>query len=232
MDDRPLNSDEIVENHTTFDLNAAIRRWRENLAQSPSFRGDDIEELESHLRDSVTQLQSQSLSDEEAFTIATRRVGSGAALTEEFGRINASALWVDRMLWMAIGWASVSIVLQLQTSVSFGLMIPPLGLPPFVLAILWVSPLILAGLVLRSLARPDGNIPQVMKNLLSKPGRLSLTFLGLGLVSAALNTWAMSRLRGGLMWDGQRHLLVLYTWAIIALLIFFLAKRRLRSAHD
>jgi hypothetical protein len=216
-----------MENNNLFDLNAAIRTWRENLAQSPNFRGDDLDELESHLRDSVTQLESQSLSEEEAFTIAVRRVGPGAMLSAEFGRINTSGLWIDRMLWMAIGWASVSIVLQLQTSVSIGLMIPPLGLPPFVLAILWVSPLILAGLVLRSLARPDGNIPQVMKDLLSKPGRLSLTFLGLGLVSDALNLWALSRIMGGLIW-AQRHLVVLFTWTIIALLIFVLARRRLQ----
>ena len=231
MDDRPHNPDEIMENNNLFDLNAAIRRWRENLAQSPNFRGDDLDELESHLRDSVTQLQSQSLSEEEALTIAARRVGPGAMLSAEFGRINTSGLWIDRMLWMLLGAVSVSIVLSWQSSVALAL-IAPNRLPAFVSAIVWVSPLILAGLVLRSLARPDGNIPQVMKNLLSNPGRLSLTFLVLGLVSDTLRTWALTHITRGPAWVDQPHLLVLCTWTIIALLIFVLARRRLQPMED
>lgn len=237
MDDRPRNPDEIMENNTLFDLNAAIRRWRENLAQSPSFRRDDIEELESHLRDSVMQLQSQSLSEEEAFTIAARRVGPGAKLSAEFGRINTSVLWIDRMLWMLLGVVCVSIVRSWLSSVSFALMVPN-GLPRFVSVVLWVSPLILAGLVLRSLARSDGSVPRMMANLLGNPGRLSLTFLGLGLVTFFLRAWSVSYISGrgphtvGLMWFIEPNLLVLFTWAIIALLIFVLARRRLRSAEN
>jgi hypothetical protein len=47
-----------MENQTSFDLNAAIQRWRRELAKSSSFRADDLEELESHLRDSESSLQS------------------------------------------------------------------------------------------------------------------------------------------------------------------------------
>jgi hypothetical protein len=65
-----------MENETSFDLNAAIQRWRGQLAGSPSFRADDLEELESHLRDSVVSLQAKELSDEEAFLIAVRRTGT------------------------------------------------------------------------------------------------------------------------------------------------------------
>jgi hypothetical protein len=226
VDDRPHYPHKIMENNNLFDLNAAIRIWRENLAQSPSFRGDDIEELESHLRDSVTQLQSQNLSEDEAFTIATRRVGPGAMLSAEFGRINTSGLWMDRMLWMLLGAVSVSIVQSWQSSVSLAL-IAPNGFSVFVSAILWVSPLILAGLVLRSLARPDGSIPQVMTNLVRNPGRLSLTFMVLGLFSIALRGWAVSHVAGHPQWANPIGL-TLSGWAIVALLIFVLARRRLQ----
>ena len=70
MDDRPRNPDEPMENQTSFDLKAAVRRWRENLAQSPEFRTEDIDELESHVQDSVSDLQRRGLSAEEAFVIA------------------------------------------------------------------------------------------------------------------------------------------------------------------
>ena len=51
-----------METTTSFDLNRAIQSWRENLAQSPAFRGENLNELESHLRDSVATWQARGLS--------------------------------------------------------------------------------------------------------------------------------------------------------------------------
>ena len=64
-----------MENRTPFDLNEAIRRWQENLGDSPAFGADNLEELASHLRASVQSLKADGLSEEEAFLIATRRIG-------------------------------------------------------------------------------------------------------------------------------------------------------------
>lgn len=88
MDDRPYNSGKTMEHASTFDLNIALRRWLENLAQSPQFRPADLAELESHVLDSVNQLQTQGLSSEESFLIATRRVGPAEKLEPEFAKIN------------------------------------------------------------------------------------------------------------------------------------------------
>jgi hypothetical protein len=71
-----------------FDLNAAFHLWREQLSQSPQFRQENLDELESHLRDSVGVLQSKGLSADEAFLIGTRRVGKDAALEREFASEN------------------------------------------------------------------------------------------------------------------------------------------------
>jgi hypothetical protein len=92
-----------MENQTAFELNLAIQRWRENLAQSSAFRDENLNELESHLRDSIATLQSGALSDEEAFVIAIKRIGSAGALEQEFGKMNRNALWLERLLWMLIG---------------------------------------------------------------------------------------------------------------------------------
>ena len=92
-----------MENPTSFDLNRAIQQWRENLGQSPAFRSENLNELETHLCDSIATLRTRGLSAEEAFTIATRRIGKGGSLETEFGKVNQRAVWLDRVLWMLIG---------------------------------------------------------------------------------------------------------------------------------
>ena len=108
-----------MENETSFDLNDAIRRWRLELAKSASFRAEDLEELESHLRDSESSLRSQGLTGEEAFLIAVRRVGSRDALAAEFATINGPSVWLDRLLWMATGSITISALWSLTTTLLF-----------------------------------------------------------------------------------------------------------------
>ena len=103
MDDRPRNILKIMENQTSFELNRAIRQWRENLARSSAFRNENLNELESHLRDSIDGLRTRELSDEEAFLIATRRIGESQRLESEFGKLNRSNIWLDRAMWILIG---------------------------------------------------------------------------------------------------------------------------------
>lgn len=81
-----------METAIEFDLNTALRHWLEGLAQSPHFRKENVAELESHVRDSMIRLESQGLSAEESFLIATRRVGSVEKLEGEFAKVNPSPL--------------------------------------------------------------------------------------------------------------------------------------------
>lgn len=113
MAHRPRYIDETMEAPTPFDLNRAIQLWRENLSQSPALRAENLNELESHLRDSIETLQTRGLSVEEAFLIATRRIGSSGVLENEFAKVNRRAVWLDRSLWMLIGiqiWGLVTLL--------------------------------------------------------------------------------------------------------------------------
>ena len=92
-----------MEDQTAFDLNLAIRLWRENLAQSPALRTENLNELESHLRDSVAALQTRGLATEEAFLVATRRLGQSQQLEPEFSKLNRGNIWLGRAIWMLIG---------------------------------------------------------------------------------------------------------------------------------
>jgi len=115
-----------METRIPFDLNGAIQQWRENLGHSPAFRHESLDELESHMRDSVAKLQTQGLAPDEAFTVAVKRIGEDQPLTTEFAKVNSNSIWLDRVLWMLIGiqcWGLVHGVIGslLSNAVSFGL---------------------------------------------------------------------------------------------------------------
>ncbi len=79
-----------METTSPFDLNAALRLWLERLGRSPKIKVENLRELESHVRDSVSQLQSKGLTSEESFLVATHRTGSPAQLESEFAKVNRS----------------------------------------------------------------------------------------------------------------------------------------------
>jgi hypothetical protein len=86
-----------------FDLNQTILQWRTSLAESATMHAEEVDELESHLRDSVEHLRGRGLSEEEGFIIASRRVGSGEVLTTEFAKANPGRIWRGRLCWMLMG---------------------------------------------------------------------------------------------------------------------------------
>lgn len=107
------------------DLTSVVRRWRDGLAEQPSLTGEALDELETHLRDSIDTLQASGLSPEEAFLVAVRRVGAPQVLGREFAKVRPQTVWMDRALWMLIGvqlWVPVSGVLAslAATVVAYG----------------------------------------------------------------------------------------------------------------
>ncbi len=103
MDDRPHHTHETMENSTPFDLNEAVHSWRHNLAASPSLTAENLDELESHLRDGIGKLQPIGLSPAEAFMVARVRIGSADRLDAEFEKANPERLGVNRLKWMLAG---------------------------------------------------------------------------------------------------------------------------------
>jgi hypothetical protein len=180
MDRRPHNLDETMENETSFDLNAAIQRWRGQLSKFPSFRADDLEELESHVRDSALSLRAQGLTDEEAFLIAVRRTGAGDVLAAEFAAVNGSSVWLDRLLWMIMGSIAISALWSLTTTVLF------VGT-----ALAWFAPVTLVLALVFGLRSP------IVRQFLAAPERLAIAFLVVNLFSVLLRTSLMdNRLLG------------------------------------
>ena len=198
-----------MENPALFDLNRRIEQWRANLATSPSFRSENLKELESHLRDSVATLQSRGLSADEAFLIATRRIGTSRALESEFTKVNGQALWFDRCLWILIAvqlWKMISYVSAFATvgvavaAMGINELLPGLGVqrisdgPIQVGASLLASPLALAILVAwgwRFWSGPRERLHAASRALLQRPSTLALALFSACLVLSAGASWAL-----------------------------------------
>lgn len=95
------------------DLETQIREWRTYVAKSPAINGHDVDELESHLRDQIADLDAVGLDTDEAFLIAVKRMGDLDTLSREFAREHSARLWKqlvlhrdDDSVQSASGWVS------------------------------------------------------------------------------------------------------------------------------
>ena len=70
-----------------FDLEKAVAAWRRPFEVHPAFCEDDVDELESSLRDRTQALIEADLSEEKAFVTAVRRVGSLGAAEAEYLKV-------------------------------------------------------------------------------------------------------------------------------------------------
>lgn len=86
-----------------FELNKSVNDWRRRLLTTGYCSRLELEELEEHLRQEVKTLESMSLSTEEAFIIASRRLGEPEEISREFGKVDLGSFWRSRLLWIVTG---------------------------------------------------------------------------------------------------------------------------------
>ncbi|MGA1104764.1 MAG: permease prefix domain 1-containing protein [Pseudomonadales bacterium] len=67
-----------------FDLNQAIARWRVYMKRSGHVLPDELDELESHLRETCDHLIESGISLEEAFATASNQIGEPMEVGAEF----------------------------------------------------------------------------------------------------------------------------------------------------
>jgi hypothetical protein len=79
-------------------LEEQIGHWRLHLQRRGAIRRPDVEELETHLRDMVASLRTAGLSDDEAFLVAVKRIGSLDEVSREFAREHSERLWKQLVL--------------------------------------------------------------------------------------------------------------------------------------
>jgi len=77
----------LMENGSSFNLEGALAKWREELAQKSELSTEQARELETHVRDSFAALAQIGLSEEERFLIAIRRIGKPEQLGAEYEKL-------------------------------------------------------------------------------------------------------------------------------------------------
>lgn len=77
----------------SFNLEQNIATWRQFVLRRSVITADDADELESHLRDQIDALTHSGLHHDEAFLIATKRIGNLEAVSKEFAEVHTGRLW-------------------------------------------------------------------------------------------------------------------------------------------
>lgn len=99
-----------------FDLNKSISEWKNSFENEESFSSENIDELESHLFDQITELKDTGLSDEEAYWVAQKRIGTTDSLNVEFTKINKLNILKKKIYWMLTGIAGMLMYVFFVTS--------------------------------------------------------------------------------------------------------------------
>lgn len=111
-----------METSTRNVMNPRLQEWRRALEARGLWSRAQLDELEGHIEDGAASLQSKGLTEDEALLISMRRLGSGAALTEEYGRSGVRSAWGIRVYWMAVGVLGVQLWRAVATLVASGVL--------------------------------------------------------------------------------------------------------------
>ena len=79
-------------------LETQVDLWRAHLERRAGVAADDIDELEDHLRGHIDALRAAGLTEDEAFLVAVKRLGSQEEIAREFARENSKRLWKQLVL--------------------------------------------------------------------------------------------------------------------------------------
>ncbi|MEJ2884343.1 permease prefix domain 1-containing protein [Pedobacter sp. GR22-6] len=77
---------------SNFNLDQSIQAYIDVISNQGSITGSDAAELRDHLYDATADLMQSGLSTEEAFMIATKRLGKSELLSAEYGKVNVSVM--------------------------------------------------------------------------------------------------------------------------------------------
>jgi hypothetical protein len=83
---------------TNPQLEAQIDQWRGYVQRRRAISASDVEEMEDHLREQVTDLTRTGLDDDEAFLVSVKRMGNLDEVSREFAREHSDRLWKQLVL--------------------------------------------------------------------------------------------------------------------------------------
>lgn len=109
---------------SNFNLSQSIDNYIGLIKRQGSLTNSDAIELTAHLYDATEALQKNSLTEEEAFLIARKRLGHAEVLTQEYGKVNTTVTmnktWAYLFLGFNLMYSIPAILLLVICSVYLG----------------------------------------------------------------------------------------------------------------
>ncbi|HEY3861819.1 MAG TPA: permease prefix domain 1-containing protein [Verrucomicrobiae bacterium] len=99
-------------------MDQAIANWRRQMTAAGVSNPQQLDELESHLRQEVSALVSTGMPEAEAVPLALSRLGQPAPLRAEFDKVNGGTCWPVKIgagLWVVLALAMVAFVAFFKT---------------------------------------------------------------------------------------------------------------------
>ena len=100
-----------------FDLEQAIKKWRQQMAEGGIKHEAVLDELENHLREDVERQLRTGMPAEQAFETAAQKIGPASALKSEFRKTGLSSLVEKLMIAIAVLFAAFGVFLTSATMI-------------------------------------------------------------------------------------------------------------------
>ena len=85
-----------MDSNKDFNIKKQVESWLSKIKADPSITESDAEELKSHLLDLIENLKNSGLDDQEAFWVASKRIGTIGDWGEEYRQENNPILQIRR----------------------------------------------------------------------------------------------------------------------------------------
>ena len=219
-----------------FDLNQQIDSWKSAFAKKQACSIDELQELESHLREEIAALVAAGRSEQEAFAVSVSRLGDPDKICIEFAKnerqflCDSLALRGNSVLVVLVGLAAVVLALAVwmnrgdgllgahQGSISFAYLIP------FLLALVGTYAIVRASIV--------KSADTQFRDRFAVQCKILLGIIALGCATGAIfgGLWANREWGRFWAWD-PKEIGALSVVACALILCLLVTKLKLTSVH-
>jgi hypothetical protein len=197
-----------MENQTRYNLTTAIENWREELAAQPDLTPDARRELETHLRDTVAELQRRGLNGEESFWLARRRIGRPHELAEEFVKTEPAKIIGKYLFWAALAIFLNEFLGSIRCAIRMVSRESDLAAPLSVLMLMLFIALLMVG-VMMATGRFSG-LCSKLDSFIKSRSLFKVTMLMLVLLAVLLDEFSWHIMAGGSSWHVNGSIPFLY----------------------
>lgn len=92
-----------MEKRVEFDFETQLELWHQHVKEQAGVTQADAEELKSHLLDVIDQLSAAGLDEEEAFWVASKRMGDSFDWATDYAEVNKPVIQLRRSLVILAG---------------------------------------------------------------------------------------------------------------------------------